>query len=371
MIKCLLTNTLLLFFRMSIKSLFHSCWNKNNSFLNLPKLIMSKILNLLTMEDIKTLSLVSRKMNEEISDPILWRKFHLCFKSVDWRSSSKALNSGKFRFIENIYFENINCDKIETMIEVIMSFEYLKSVDFTGTQFSSGSLHPVSEDIITILIQNVQTLYLQDCNLTVNQLSVIFQNIQTEGKLKHLYIVLNRFNELNPLSFSNGVNLKTFHCENCNITPLQLHCFLQRIEENNALTDLNLSGNLMSEINSSILSRSLRKIKYINVWNVRADFNEFFMDIFMGLECFVEKLFIGNNSFRNIPPHILAHVIAKMNTVDMNRCSMKDSQLNSLIKMLRCNSNNLKHLVLGGIFDEKIKCLFREAAAHLDKFEMY
>ena len=95
------------------------------------------------------------------------------------------------------------------------------------------------------------------------------------------------------------------------------------------------------------------------------------MDIFMGLECFVEKLFIGNNSFRNIPPHILAHVIAKMNTVDMNRCSMKDSQLNSLIKMLRCNSNNLKHLVLGGIFDEKIKCLFREAAAHLDKFEMY
>ena len=95
---------------------------QNGNLQSLPAEIKLKVLQLLSLRDLRTVNRVSRDLREATNDPRLWRSLTLILTSRTWPDFRDIIRLQKLKLITSVKFEqNISSKKAdETLRQVII-----------------------------------------------------------------------------------------------------------------------------------------------------------------------------------------------------------------------------------------------------------
>ena len=87
---------------------------QNDSLQSLPAEIKLKVLQLLSLRDLQTVTRVSRNLRDATQDPRLWRSLALTLTQRTWPDFREIIGLQKLKLITSVTFEqNISAKKAE------------------------------------------------------------------------------------------------------------------------------------------------------------------------------------------------------------------------------------------------------------------
>jgi len=343
----------------------------NGNLQSLPAEIKLKVLQLLSLRDLRTVNRVSRDLREATNDPRLWRSLTLILTSRTWPDFREIIRLQKLKLITSVKFEqNISSKKAEETLRLLVKHGGITSLNLSGSKLSD-----VSKGTLKALLDKTKVLWVQNCRFTESQVNIIFQQIsEGESDLEMLYISNNRLTGARANLLRGAVfKLSVLHCDNTNLCPSQITEMLWGIREAEdlRLKEINLNMNTMTPIDNLLLSESLSRIMSVKLYGCEPILVGLLNSIYEG-QSNIEQLDIGDNDLTVYPPAFIAGAITKCAYASLYACEMNKSQISFLINEIKTQDNlRLKHLKLSGRFTDEEKEIIESAREFLNKFEFF
>ena len=109
---------------------------QNGNLQSLPAEIKLKVLQLLSLRDLRTVNRVSRDLREATNDPRLWRSLTLILTSRTWPDFREIIRLQKLKLITSVKFEqNISSKKADETLRQVNCVNILVSAhsSYLGT----------------------------------------------------------------------------------------------------------------------------------------------------------------------------------------------------------------------------------------------
>ena len=114
---------------------------QNGNLQSLPAEIKLKVLQLLSLRDLRTVNRVSRDLREATNDPRLWRSLTLILTSRTWPDFREIIRLQKLKLITSVKFEqNISSKKADETLRQVNCVNILVTVhsSYLGTNCFSN-----------------------------------------------------------------------------------------------------------------------------------------------------------------------------------------------------------------------------------------
>jgi len=130
---------------------------------------------------------------------------------------------------------------------------------------SENDLSEVKPELLKRIVSRLNTFKVRKCELTTEQITAIFAGINKKSKLTNLDISDNKLNLVEPIKFAVPVaNLHTFEVENSKLKTYQAEAIFTAIKSGTNLTNLNISDNKLSAVESGLLSSAVNMLENVN-----------------------------------------------------------------------------------------------------------
>ena len=227
----------------------------------LPSDIILQILSSLDYTDLLNVMLVSKDFHSLANHPWLWRHFKLKICGTSVKIMGKILKLRRFQSLKELHILNcaLNDNHANAVIESKID---ILAIGDDNDFDQDCNLSKVSPNILAKMVNNLETFYLNnwDEKFSVNQVKIIFRQMKDKRKLKNLKIVNDQFLKCVPA--------KTLCSALANLSRLELTCqqisfqpiFLE-IAAETKLVDLDISCNMLTEVQEEIFAQALVKIK--------------------------------------------------------------------------------------------------------------
>jgi len=332
-----------------------------------------KILNLLTIHQLKSVVRVCRRWKDMGEDPYLWQKLHLTISARFLPNLNEMLQTTRLKQLKRIHFGcPITANQADEVLKSLLAHGGIVDLDIP-----SSKLTKVNSNTISCIVKRMERIVMTHCRLSVSLLEVVFQTISKSEncRLKMLDIGSNDLHKVSPSLVAGCVSkLSSLKCDNTYLQEHQVTDIFKAIgKENSKVTELSLTSVDLSSSCSTLMARTLSKLKFLNLWATEltlAQVETIFTIIEQG--CKIERLNLSSNDLSGVASSLFANSVSQLEVADVCHCELSLMQVTMLLTKVATSNCRLTKLDLrGNLVNQQLPDqLIKQARMKLNHLEL-
>jgi len=313
----------------------------------LPEEVLDRIFKMLSLQELKTAVMVCRRWRLVGERSGLWKSCCVILSRKN-HSVSKILRMKRLQEARTLIVKRMSMSSLT--LNYIFS-RLCSNNQFKTVSISDNNLSSVKPRLLQGTIINLETLNVENTNLTPKQTETIFTSVSEGGStLQHLNISYNNLSRLSVVLSARAVSrLATLDVSYTALTPDQAVTILTAVSEGYTLTKLYLGGNDLSLVEPVLLAHVVTKLESLDVRHTDLITKQ--VETVLGAICQgsrMRNLDISGNVLSGVDPEIVARAVSRLESVSLEDTSLSKEHICQTLT-LSLTSTALVSLRLGHV----------------------